>query len=179
MTPLAIDFAPRSLRQMLARLRPWTRLAVVLGTALGLMLVISAAFSGYRLLQSRPQQAPLHQLRPANLLAPTPTIVLSAPQAAAINRTIRQLNLPWREVQQAIALATPKSVALLSLEPDAGKQAIRILAEAASSQAMFDYLHDLQQQAVFETVNLTRHEINEQDANNPIRFQIDAQWAIH
>ena len=44
----------------------------------------------------------------------------SAPaQAAAVNGAILQLNLPWRDLQDALAAATPASIALLALEPDA------------------------------------------------------------
>ncbi len=185
MKRLALDFAPRSLRAMLAQQTRRTGLAVLLGAVLGLGLVLSAVLGGYRLMQAREsrlaqaQQDQMQQAREARSAAraaPAPQPALPAAQAAAINRAILQLNLPWRELQHAVALATPASVALLSLEPDAGKRVLRIMAEARSSDVMFEYLRALQQQALFAAVTLTRHEVNEQDANNPVRFQIEAQW---
>jgi hypothetical protein len=41
---------------------------------------------------------------------------------------------------------------------------------------MIDYVQALQQQERFSSVILARHEINDQDPNHPIRFQVDAQW---
>ena len=87
-----------------------------------------------------------------------------------------QLNLPWRALHDAIGAATPPAIAMLALEPDARKRSMRITAEAKTSDAMIDYVEELKRQELFADVVLTRHEINEQDANRPIRFQIEAQW---
>ena len=42
---------------------------------------------------------------------------------------------------------------------------------------MFGYLATLNHQSFFYAVLLTRHDINEQDPNRPIRFQFEAEWA--
>jgi hypothetical protein len=76
----------------------------------------------------------------------------------------------------AVQAATPATIALLALEPDARKSSVRITAEAKNSDDMIAYVEALQRVEWFTTVLLARHEINEQDANRPIRFQIDAQW---
>jgi Tfp pilus assembly protein PilN len=97
-------------------------------------------------------------------------------QAAAVNAAVLQLNLPWRALHDALQAATPANIALLALEPDAKKSSLRITAEAKSSDDMIAYVEQLQKADWFTTVALTRHEINEQDPNRPIRFQIDALW---
>jgi Tfp pilus assembly protein PilN len=76
----------------------------------------------------------------------------------------------------AVQLATPVDVALLSLEPDTDKNVVRITAEARDSDVMVAYIEQMQRQELFSSVFLVRHEINELDANHPIRFQLDAQW---
>jgi Tfp pilus assembly protein PilN len=53
---------------------------------------------------------------------------------------------------------------------------VRITAEAKNSDDMFAYVGQLQRIDWFDSVLLARHEINEQDPNRPIRFQIDARW---
>ncbi|HZV65151.1 MAG TPA: PilN domain-containing protein, partial [Telluria sp.] len=63
-----------------------------------------------------------------------------------------------------------------ALEPDARKRTMRITAEAKTSDDMIAYVEQLKQQELFAAVVLTRHEINDQDPNKPIRFQLDAQW---
>ena len=93
-----------------------------------------------------------------------------------MNASVQQLNLPWRGLHDAVQAATPATIALLALEPDARKSSVRITAEAKSSDDMIAYVEALQRVEWFATVLLVRHEINEQDANRPIRFQIDAQW---
>ncbi len=101
---------------------------------------------------------------------------VSEQQATAVNAAVMQLNLPWRALHDAVREATPATVALLALEPDARKRVLRITAEARGSDDMLAYVEQLQKQQGFGAVTLVRHEIGEQDPNRPIRFQIDAQW---
>ncbi len=98
-------------------------------------------------------------------------------QAAAVNAAVLQLNLPWRALHDAIGEATPATIGLLALEPDPRKRSIRITAEAKSSDDMIAYVELLKRQELFAGVTLARHEINEQDPNRPIRFQLDAEWS--
>ena len=101
---------------------------------------------------------------------------VSEQQATAVNAAVMQLNLPWRALHDAVRRATPPTVALLALEPDARKRVLRITAEARSSDDMIAYVEKLQEQDGFGAVSLVRHEIGEQDPNRPIRFQVDAGW---
>jgi Tfp pilus assembly protein PilN len=89
---------------------------------------------------------------------------------------IAQLNLPWRDVLDAIERATPSDVALLSLEPDAAKQSLKGMAEAKDPTGMIGYIESLQQQDFFSDVALLRHETNEADTHKPVRFQFDIRW---
>lgn len=177
MKRLDIDFAPPGLRRALYRtgLRTW---ALVV-----LLFVLSAAigFLGYRLAaQKKANEAALDAARarvPVVVAAPLRPPAISAPQAAAVNAAILQLNMPWRALHDAIGAATPPSIALLALEPDARKRTMRITAEAKSSDDMIAYIETIRQQELFAGVTLARHEINDQDANRPIRFQLDAAWS--
>ena len=56
------------------------------------------------------------------------------------------------------------------------RRSLRITAEAKDSDDMIAYVEQLQSRNWFGAVELVRHEINEQDPNRPIRFQIDAAW---
>jgi Tfp pilus assembly protein PilN len=107
-------------------------------------------------------------------------VVVRAPvpeaQAAAVNAAVLQLNLPWRALYDAVQAGTPANIALLALEPDARKSLLRITAEAKTSDDMIAYVEQLKKSEWFSGVLLSRHEINEQDPNRPIRFQLDAQW---
>ena len=178
MRKLCIDFAAPSVRRTLFH----TPLRVWLLVALACALSAAAALFGLRLLEARAADTALAEATRARAdaslraapAAPQPHIAVA--QAQAVNATVLQLNLPWRELHDAIAAATPASIALLALEPDAKKRTMRITAEAKNSGEMVAYVAGLKQQELFSQVALTRHEINDQDPNHPIRFQLDAEW---
>ena len=179
MKALPIDFAAPSLARTLyrTRTRDWLLLAVAL------ILALVALWLGWRLWKQ--QQADAAQLDAAlarsrvTVIAPVRVnqAAISEPQAAAVNAAVMQLNLPWRALHDAIGAATPAAIGMLSLEPDARRRSIKITAEAKSSDTMIGYVEALKEQEMFSAVTLTRHEINEQDPNRPIRFQIEAEWS--
>jgi hypothetical protein len=180
MNQLPIDFAPPSFWRTLhrTRLRSWILAAV------GLALCVAAAVVGARLMARKQADAALVDAARARLNVP---LVVAAPstgphiselQAASVNAAVMQLNLPWRALQDAIGAATPPTIAMLALEPDARKRSMKITAEAKSSDAMIAYVEELKKQELFSDVALTRHEINELDPLHPIRFQIEAEWTV-
>ncbi len=178
MNQLPIDFAPPSVWRTLHRtgMRAWLLAAV------GLALCVIAAVLGARMLARQKTDTALIEAARAraNVTVVVPVVStgprISEQQAAAVNAAVMQLNLPWRALQDAIGAATPASIAMLALEPDARKRTMRITAEAKTSDAMIAYVEKLKEQELFAGVALTRHEINEQDPARPIRFQIEAQW---
>ena len=179
MKRIRIDFAPPSV----ARSMYHTHLAAWALGALALLLCLGAAVTGSQMLAS--QRAFDTQLAAARVRASAPAVApvqaagpaISPTQAAVVNSAVLQLNLPWGALHDAIGAATPPGIALLALEPDAHKRSMRITAEARNSDDMIAYVERLKQQELFLAVALTRHEINDQDPNRPIRFQLDAQWA--
>ena len=179
MKKVRIDFAPQSLRRAVfhAPRGAWALLPAVVVVGINLFTTAVnyrkevAAVQGLRAqAQARSGQAAL-----ARVAAPARAPVPDA-QAAAVNAAVMQLNLPWRGLHDAIQAATPAGIALLALEPDARKRGVRITAEARNSDEMFAYVAQLQQVDWFGSVLLARHEINEQDPNRPIRFQVDVRW---
>jgi Tfp pilus assembly protein PilN len=177
MKRVRLDFAPPSVARSLFHTRP----AAWALTACALLLCLASAALGWQMLASKrafDAQLAARQRASAPAAAPVQAAgpAISATQAAAINGAVLQLNLPWRALHDAIGAATPRSIALLALEPDARKRTMRITAEAKTSDDMIAYVEQLKQQELFAAVVLTRHEINDQDPNKPIRFQLDAQW---
>lgn len=173
-----IDFAPRSLRRTLFHTHP----ALLALAGAGLLLCAGAAFGGWKLVgqqREREQQLRHIQQRAAAMSArpvEVARVVIPEAQAAFVNGAIMQLNLPWRELQDAVAAATPRNVALVSMEPDPRKQVLKITAETKTSDDMVAYVAELKQQETFSGVVLTRHDINDQDPLRPLRFQLEATW---
>lgn len=102
--------------------------------------------------------------------------VIPESQAIAVNKAIEQLNLPWRDLFDALESATPNSIALIAIEPDAKKHVLKAIAETKTSDEMIGYIEQLKKQPFFGNVILTKHEINDQDPNKPVRFQLEAVW---
>jgi len=179
MKRVRLDFARPGLRRALFLAPPGTWVALLAALAVGGAVLLHAL--DYREAREEVEalQAAL-RARAGAPLAAQPVAQRAAPpseqQATAVNAAVMQLNLPWRALHDALREATPASVALLALEPDARKRVLRITAEARNSDDMIAYVEQLQKQRWFGAVTLVRHEIGEQDPNRPIRFQVDAGW---
>jgi len=179
MRKVRIDFAPPSLRRTLyhAPRGTWSLVIVALALA-GPLASVSAQYRGLQRAQAQraAQTAQARARAVARAPVAAPARVVPPAQAGAVNAAAQQLNLPWRGLYDAVQAATPATIALLALEPDAKRNSVRITAEAKGSDDMIAYVEQLERIEWFSTVLLARHEINEQDKNRPIRFQIDAQW---
>jgi len=178
MKPMQINFATPGWRAVLYRTHP----AMLAAGALGALLLLAGAATG---MQAAQQQAAREeslraqqrkQAAAARIPERKPETVIPEAQAVAVNAAILQLNLPWRQLQDAVAAANTPAVALLSLEPDPRKQTMKITAEAKNSDDMVGYIEQLKQQEFFSGAALMRHEINDQDPNRPLRFQVEVQW---
>ncbi|KQV90902.1 hypothetical protein ASD15_02230 [Massilia sp. Root351] len=118
-------------------------------------------------------------------------------QTKAIAEAVRQLNLPVARLLKTLQAPADLHVALLGLdlngqplhEADAvqagGAKAapiavpsgtIKIAAEAETAQDMLGYLAFLNQQQMFRSVYLVKHETASVTAGQAYRFQLEAQW---
>lgn len=177
MRKIQIDLASPCMRRTLFRI---PALACASGLVLLLLLpVVAVNISGYRddlrrhdlaLAAARARQAPVAAVVPVRHSPIEPG------QAAVVNAAVMQLNLPWQMLKDAIQATSSVKVALLALDPDARKRTLRITAETKTTDDMIGYIELVKAQDCFAAVTLTRHEINEQDPNHPVRFQLDAQW---
>ena len=178
MTRLDIDFAPASWQRSLTRVHPLSWCLLALALVFG-VVILTKAEKILRQQQEQQQELQRKQTRLFQRAPPPPPVprrTTPETQARAVNLAVLQLNLPWRDLLNALEDGTPKTIALLSIEPDAKKQSLKGVAEAADSDAMLDFISQLKQQSFFDQVNLSKHEINEQDPNKPLRFQFEARW---
>jgi Tfp pilus assembly protein PilN len=175
MKPLQLDFAPPSVRRTLHT----TPAAWWLLLAAAILLCVSAGLAFAKLShQQRQQEAQqrLQEQRRAAAPVQAPQAAIPQAQATAVNNAVMQLNLPWRDLHEAIEQGTPATVALLSLDPDPAARTLRIVAEARNSDAMLGFVEMLKQQPFFTSAALVKHEVSEQDPNQALRFQVDVQW---
>jgi hypothetical protein len=92
------------------------------------------------------------------------------------NEVLRRISLPWSELFRTLDSAISSDVVLLSMEPDPGKQLVKISGEAKDVAAMLAYVHLLEGQAMFRDATLMSHQVQQQDPQRPIRFAVVASW---
>jgi hypothetical protein len=195
-----LNFLPRA-----TPLEGW-RLALL---AVGALALLPAGFNwltqyqAIHKLESQLEQAqPRRITRPA--LAPAQQKELDL-QIKAVADAVRQLNLPVARLIKTIQPPRDVRVALLALDLS-GQQAeaaspaetstaaaatpsgtLKIAAEAETAQDMINYLAFLNQQPMFRSVYLVKHEMAnannatagqnpDSSAERPYHFQLEAQW---
>ncbi|WP_291995071.1 hypothetical protein [Candidatus Accumulibacter sp. ACC003] len=176
MKPLHIDFVDRP---------PWRlpiagRARTILIALATVVLLAGVALAWYALQLGR-QVAETSQaiaLARRELLTHTPPtpppLRLSEAQVLAINAAIGQLNTPWPALLDGFESVASADVALLQIEPDKRRRLVKGVAEAKDHQRMLDYLAALGSAPPFARAMVTRQEINEKDANRPLRFMFEA-----
>lgn len=92
------------------------------------------------------------------------------------NQVLHQLNFPWEGLFQAVELSGGNDVALLALEPDTENLSVKISGEAKNMTTLLNYIKQLEQREVFGTVYLQNHQVQQQDPEKPVRFNLLAAW---
>ena len=111
--------------------------------------------------------------KPGNTDAASATQELSKEQRQQVNRVIHQLNTPWQDLFQQLERGTPNNVALISIEPDAGRASVKLQAEAKNLDVLLAYAASLQSQQVLGALTYSKHETNDQDPNKPVRLSFE------
>ena len=108
--------------------------------------------------------------------APTPESLRTAAEAATV---ARELGVPWTRLLTELEAATHDSaatVSLLGVEPDPGKQLVRITAEVRALPDAFAFLRRLQKSEVLRYPMLDSHELRKDDPQHPLRIRLSAGW---
>ena len=186
-----LDFIPRA-----APLTGW-RLAVL---AVGLLMLLPAAINWTAQRQTVDRlQARLNaqsaRLQPQRLTRPAlaPAQQQMDLQVKAVAEAVRQLNLPVTRLLKTIEAREDMRIALLGLDlngepaqdgeaaaPSTPAGTLKISAEAETAQDMINYLAFLNQQRMFRSVYLLKHEMTGAvpggGGERPYQFQLEAQW---
>jgi len=186
-----LDFVPRAVP-----LTGW-RLAVL---AVGVLMLLPAVvnWTAQRQTVARLQarlDAQSATLQPQRLtrpaLAPAQQRQMDL-QVKAVAEAVRQLNLPVTRLLKTIEAREDMRIALLGLDlngepaqdgeavaPSTPAGTLKISAEAETAQDMINYLAFLNQQRMFRSVYLLKHEMAGTapgGGERPYQFQLEAQW---
>jgi Tfp pilus assembly protein PilN len=110
--------------------------------------------------------------------APAKTDAAALAKLRSAQSVARHLTTPWVDLLASLESAPQEAVALMSFEPSAAKQTVRLTAEAKDAKAMLAYLQALQHDARLASVVLTSHQVQAQAPGTPLRFQIQAGWGM-
>jgi tRNA A58 N-methylase Trm61 len=159
-----------------------TLLGAVVGS-LGMLLAIYLTFSyqirssTYAALQAKQKYAQQQNLPKKKVeRIDLKTKEISAAELAQVNAVIDELSQPWDAVLNELEHAEMRDIALLSLEPNVKKQQIVLFGEAKNMAATLHYVEVLEALPMLSNVYLQEHEVDLEDAMNPVTFMIVAQW---
>lgn len=92
------------------------------------------------------------------------------------NAILGQINLPWETVFNSVEQAINEDVALLTMQPNVGSQALRIGGEARDMAVLLDFVEALEREPIFKNVHLLSYKIKQDTPHRPINFQLTATW---
>lgn len=92
------------------------------------------------------------------------------------NVVLAQLTIPWDGFFREIEAAGDKTIALLSIQPDAGTRALRITGEARRFEDVLAYIGRLEGRPGLAHVYLASHELRQGGAQRPVAFALVGQW---
>ena len=116
------------------------------------------------------QIAALEKARPSAAVKPA-TLVDTAAQTTQASIKA-QLAYSWQPAFEALAAARSSKIALVSLDAVQAKAQLKLVAEARQLADAVAFIEALQQQPGIKRAALTQHEVQADDAQKPVRFNI-------
>ncbi len=166
--PVRLDFVAPAHRAPVAG-------AALCAVGLAAALAVGVAFDRAQAERSR-LDAALGATAQPRRKAPSPESLKRAAEAAIVDR---ELEVPWTRLLAELEAAShdsAASVSLLRVEPDPGKQLVRITAEVRSLPDALAYLERLQRSPVLRHPMLESHERRKDDPEHPLRIKLSAEW---
>lgn len=164
---------PLELDYLVPPRRPLWLGALVLGVSLGVASVL--------FLQYRDTQLELERLEAAaGMLGGAPKPARAMPkerleaEVKAAEAVVKNLTVPWASLVEALERASTREVALLQLQPDAQNRTLRLMLEARSREAMFEYVRRLNGTRALGEAHLLSHQVQADDPQKRIQFSIQA-----
>ncbi len=105
--------------------------------------------------------------------------LLAAREAAATERTAQELSIPWTHLLAELEAAskdTQGQVSVLAVEPDHDKHAVHINGESKNLALAIAYVQRLQRSRSLRYPMLDRHDVQKDDAEHPVRFELTGEW---
>jgi hypothetical protein len=95
-------------------------------------------------------------------------------EVRAAEAVVKSLTLPWASLVETLERAAMREVAILQLQPDAQSRTLRLVVEARSREAMFQYVRRLGAARTLADVHILSHQVQLDDPQRPIQFSVQA-----
>lgn len=161
----------------LARRSPaWPGWAVL---ALGLFLAIDAGLDYQQARRDVERvQRPRDAVTAGQAAAGEPVSEQTQRELEAAQRLLQELVLPWDRLFRSIEAAVDRTTALLAIEPDANRRAVRITGEARDYHSLLQFIVRLEQTQGLTSIHPLSHQIREDVAERPFVFTLTANWSV-
>lgn len=146
---------------------------IMLGLA---SLVLMAVVVDY--FNSRARIVFIQQSATGTSAATMPISKIGTSELSAAQASMARLALPWNVLFAAMESATSDKVKLISLEPDAEKRHMRIVAETEDVYEMLEYVRRLTAQPGLSNITLSNQQVAEDQQKSAVRFTVDGSWAL-
>ncbi len=97
-------------------------------------------------------------------------------EIVAVNVAISEIVMPWTSIFKTLEAIEHEDIKLMSIEPNAKKQAVRINAVAMDVDSMMRYIDDLSQQKLLKNVTLITQENADINGLPALHFVLEALW---
>jgi hypothetical protein len=95
---------------------------------------------------------------------------------ASTEETRRRLSLPWERLFSTLEAARSSEIALLEIKPEPELGTVNLEGEAKNYSSLLAYVAELSKQPGLRRVHLSRHEIRQSEAEQPVAFAVSAMW---
>jgi hypothetical protein len=170
-------------------IRGWRSVVLLLGVV---TLVLCGQRWAMQAKATAALQTQLTQIRPPPLVKPARNPAQQRElesQSKIVSEAVRQLNLPIADLMKSLQAPKDIRVALVGLDlsakggstsadtgPNSRGGLLKIAGEARTPQEMMSYVAFLDDQPLFKSVYLVKHELNLTSAEPAYRFLLEAQW---
>ncbi len=105
-----------------------------------------------------------------------PETTLTVEQGKALRQAENSIQIDWEALYQHIDRATGDDVVLLGITPNTATHTVQLSGEARNLPAIFAFIEALRQPPL-EQVALLSHKIKSDDPQQPVSFEIVANWS--
>jgi Tfp pilus assembly protein PilN len=157
---------------------PWALMLLITGLIVAAIVIVSLQQTGKQIsqLELEMSQAQRPRISSDILSLQGKENSTKRDELIAVQGAIVELKLPWDELFNMLESLKMPQVRLLTIEPNPKQHKLRLTAESASTEDMFDYVAALTKQPLLSHVFLLTHERSEDGRELPIGFVIEATW---